>query len=194
MSLWKAFRWQDAIGHDFKVTEHINIQELNAIEDEIRRRTENGEHDLRIVVCCDSRVVVGALAKGRTSSRSLSVSLRKLCVLCIAFGIQLRVLWVGTQSNPADHPSRHAVTPSQVLSPIGCNVFTTRSPRMLLFMVTRKVAQASPVSPRCPSPVAPGKANWSKEGEVAPAFCSGWQTFWGSSGNITQVAVVSRRL
>ena len=62
------------------MTEHTNIQELKAIEDELRRRTEEGEHDLRIVVCCDSRVVVGALANGRTSSRSLSVSLRKRCV------------------------------------------------------------------------------------------------------------------
>ena len=72
---------------------------------------KKGEHDLRIVVVCDSRVVVVALAEGRTSSRSLSVSLRKLCVLCIAFGIQLRVLWVGTKSNPADTPSRNAALP-----------------------------------------------------------------------------------
>ena len=107
----ESLRWENPIGYDFKVTEHIHIQELKAIEDEIRRRTEKGDRDLRIVVCCDSRVVAGALAKGRTSSRSLSVSLRKLCVLCIAFGIQLRVLWVGTRSNPANHPSRNAVIP-----------------------------------------------------------------------------------
>ena len=49
-----SLRWQDAIGYDFKVTEHINIQEFKAIEDEIRRRTEKGDRDLRIVVCCDS--------------------------------------------------------------------------------------------------------------------------------------------
>ena len=36
----ESLRWQDAIGYDFKVTEHIHIQELKAIEDEIRRRTE----------------------------------------------------------------------------------------------------------------------------------------------------------
>ena len=36
----ESLRWQDAFGYDFKVTEHINIQELKAIEDEIRRRTE----------------------------------------------------------------------------------------------------------------------------------------------------------
>ena len=81
----ESLRWQEAIGYDFKVSEHINIQELKAIEDEIRRRTDRGEHDVRIVVCCDSRVVVGALAKGRTSSRPLSVPFRKLCVLCIAY-------------------------------------------------------------------------------------------------------------
>ena len=36
----ESLRWQNAIGYDFKVTEHINIQELKTIEDEIRRRTE----------------------------------------------------------------------------------------------------------------------------------------------------------
>ena len=108
----ESLRWENPIGYDFKTTQHINIQELKALEDEIRRRTSAGEHDLRVVVCCDSRVVVGAIAKGRSSSRALSMHLRKLCVLCVSFGIQLRVLWVGTKSNPADHPSRNASIPA----------------------------------------------------------------------------------
>ena len=127
------------------MTEHINIQELKAIQDEIRRSTERGEHDLRIVVCCDSRVDVGALAKGRTSSRSLSVSLRKLCVLCNAFGIQLRVLWVGTKSNPADHSSRNAVIPPPGPVSDWLQKVYDQEPRMLLFMVPVKVVLASPV-------------------------------------------------
>ena len=107
------------MGYDFKVGEHINVQELKALVDEVGRRVATGEHSCRIVMCCDSRVVVGEVSKGRSSSSLLNKHLRGLCALCMAHDIQLRVLWVGTDSNPSDAPSRHKPLPFQSLAPIG---------------------------------------------------------------------------
>ena len=66
---------------------------------------------LRIVTACDSRVVVGAVSKGRGSSRVLNKHLRRLCSICVAHGLELRILWAGTHSNPTDGPTRFAPLP-----------------------------------------------------------------------------------
>ena len=68
----EALKWKDPKGYDFKTTEHINVQELKALEDEMSRRSQRGKRDSRIACCCDSRVVVGAVAEGLSGSRVLS--------------------------------------------------------------------------------------------------------------------------
>ena len=107
----QALKWEAPLGYDFRLTEHINVQELKALVDEIARRSQRGEHDSRVVVVCDSRVVVGAVSKGRSSSKVLGKHLRRLCALCVAHRLQVRILWIGTKANPADAPSRFAPLP-----------------------------------------------------------------------------------
>ena len=62
----------------------------------------------RILVFLDSRVCVGAVAKGRSSSRSLYAVLRRIAGMLLAQGNMLEVVWVATRTwaNPADAPSR----------------------------------------------------------------------------------------
>jgi hypothetical protein len=55
----------------------------------------------------DSSGVVGALSKGRSSSKSLGPILRSVSAWLLAFSLRLHVVWVPTQFNPADFPSRH---------------------------------------------------------------------------------------
>ena len=69
--------WRDLGGYRFNRTEHINIQELEALKNELKRLVSGrGIVRSRRVVLVDSRVVVGARAKGRSSSRRLNRSLR----------------------------------------------------------------------------------------------------------------------
>ena len=61
----------------------------------------------RILCCVDSRVVLGAVTKGRSSSRKLNHVLRKLAYECLASSLTVDLLWVPSWANPADAPSRH---------------------------------------------------------------------------------------
>ena len=77
-ALTEGLAWRDLGGYRFNRTEHINIQELEALKNELKRRVSGrGIVRSRRVVLVDSRVVVmGAWAKGRSSSRRLNRSLR----------------------------------------------------------------------------------------------------------------------
>ena len=59
-SFIEALKWESPFGYDVKLTEHIHVQELKALTDEIQRRGMRGDHDMRIVMARDSRVAVGA--------------------------------------------------------------------------------------------------------------------------------------
>ncbi|CAE8611036.1 unnamed protein product [Polarella glacialis] len=58
------------------------------------------------VVLNDSQVCVGALGKGRSSSFQLNGIMRGMLGYLICTDTTLRLVWVGTKSNPADAPSR----------------------------------------------------------------------------------------
>ena len=61
----------------------------------------------RLMVPVDSRVVLGAVSKGRSSSRKMNFLLRKLGFWCLAYDIALERVWVPTWANPPDAPSRN---------------------------------------------------------------------------------------
>ena len=54
----------------------------------------------------DSKVVIGAVTKGRSSSLPLNGVLRRIASLCFAGGLILRCVFVLTSHNPGDWPSR----------------------------------------------------------------------------------------
>ncbi len=59
----------------------------------------------------DSRVVIGAFSKGRSSSFRLNGILRSRLPFLVFSDICLALLWVETKSNIADYPSRFAALP-----------------------------------------------------------------------------------
>jgi len=85
---------------------HINVLELRGILALMQRLAAQGVTDCRLLVLVDSRVCVGALGKGRSSSRRLNHVLRRMAAVGLAAGISLDVVWIPTWSNPADAPSR----------------------------------------------------------------------------------------
>ena len=103
--------WTSSQSIRFDRKEHINILELEMVKQEIKARTNAQRGGCRVVNLCDSRVVVGAFAKGRSSSRNLNHKLRSCIPWLLASEIHLVNVWVPTDKNPADYPSRGKVIP-----------------------------------------------------------------------------------
>ena len=60
----------------------------------------------RVLVAEDAQAVLHAAKKGRSSSPSLRRPIMHLGAYCLAFGLQLLLIWVPSEHNPADKPSR----------------------------------------------------------------------------------------
>ena len=63
-------------------------------------------HGHRVVVLVDAKAVLGAAAKGRSSAPSIAIHMRRLAALSLASGVLLRFVYVPSEDNPADAPSR----------------------------------------------------------------------------------------
>ena len=67
--------------------DHINIREARAVLHYVRWVLRSrARHCRRMVLLVDSKVVVGALGKGESGSRSLNYVLRQIHVLCLPEG------------------------------------------------------------------------------------------------------------
>lgn len=104
-------RWTETQTLPFKTKEHINLLELEMVHQELKDIIRQGKQELRQVNLCDSRVVVGAYAKGRSSARAINRRLRSCLALSLGGGIHLINVWVPTDKNPADYPSRNRKIP-----------------------------------------------------------------------------------
>ena len=94
--------------------EHINLREARALLFYLRwlLRSRN-RHRHRVIVLVDSRIVVGAVAKGRSGSMLLNSLVRKIYALCFARGLRLQLIYIPTEHNPGDFPSRGARIPGR---------------------------------------------------------------------------------
>ena len=88
---------------------HINLYELLALFHSIKWRLRNsssiGSRSLHLV---DSQVVASIVAKGRTSSRKLRGTLRRLNSWLLAGSLLAAFGYLHSEDNPADVPSRWA--------------------------------------------------------------------------------------
>ena len=100
--------WKTGDSYTFPRREHVNITELRALLKEVKfHAVQNQFSGIRVVCLCDSRVVVGCWSKGRSSSKRLNQLLRKAIVWATAGRTAVSLLWVGTDWNPGDAPSRN---------------------------------------------------------------------------------------
>jgi len=101
-----GMEWKVVLSHAFVYAGHINLLELEALTMLIRQLARRGCRDARVLVAMDSRVSIGAVTKGRSSSRKVNYRLRKLAGICLGYGIFVELIWVPTWANPGDAPSR----------------------------------------------------------------------------------------
>jgi len=106
----REWSWRDVISTRWTMKgEHINVLECRAIVLSLRWRYRQIEHvGTKHLHLVDSRVCLGIVAKGRTSSWRLRRVLGKVNALVIAGHGSTVLGFVRTHINPADRPSRRA--------------------------------------------------------------------------------------
>ena len=72
----------------------------------VKRCARQGRRGERLLVLVDSRVARGSIKKGRSSSRAVNRRLRVLAAWCLGYGFYLEILWIASDANSSDAPSR----------------------------------------------------------------------------------------
>ena len=105
-----ALEWRRYDSWNWKRGSRINVLEAGAILRLVRRVTEG---DRRVLYLADSHVARSVVARGRSSASALAAPLKKMCAVCLAFGIYPAGRFCPTRWNPADHPTRTSAHPSK---------------------------------------------------------------------------------
>ena len=129
-SLALRLKWNTLFSIRFFAGKIINLLDLESLINLLRRIEREGIRAKRLLVLVDSRVILGVVSEGRSSSRKLFFLLRKLGFWCLASDIALELLWMPTWTNPADVLSRNKPFTSWLasllkLSPPSSTVFAS---------------------------------------------------------------------
>ena len=112
-SLAECLDWRVTARYSFRSSSHINLQELRALRREIVMLASNFEAGGQVQLAFnDSRVAIGAVAKGRSSSYKVNGLLRAQLPFLVMGDLALALLWIDSESNLADHPSRFRELPA----------------------------------------------------------------------------------
>ena len=89
-------------------TIHINVGEIVTGGMAVKWMASQPAHSLnrRVVFIGDNQASLGALSKGRSSVPSLNRTCRRVCALVLSAGFVASWVWVRSNSNPSDFPSR----------------------------------------------------------------------------------------
>ena len=103
----KFWRWRTVLGWKWRTEGHITGLEARAVLSSLRWRARKAANlNSRLLHMVDSRATMGAVVKGRSSSRMLAPILEKIGALVLATGFAVYICYVNTHQNPADAPSR----------------------------------------------------------------------------------------
>ena len=103
----RMWQWRIAKGWKWQRLSHINVLELEAVYQTFKWRARSTRSlSKRWLHLVDSLVVLGVVAKGRTSSKRLQPCLHRINTLLLALHSFPALGWVVTHLNPADEPSR----------------------------------------------------------------------------------------
>eukprot|EP00971_Amphidinium_carterae_P026979 531986-Amphidinium_carterae.1 len=93
--------------YQFSSPAHINVKELMAARTALRHVVEDPKKwQTRTLIAVDSQVAVWAMRKGRSSSRALNQVLQTMVGDALSTGTRLCPVWIATECNPADAPTR----------------------------------------------------------------------------------------
>ena len=102
----KAAHWATDERFSYRQTSHVNLQEARASKAVLRKRAALSLEPERVVSGTDSRVLLGAWAKGRSSSCRLNQILRECLGWSVMSQKKLLQFWLCSADNVGDDPSR----------------------------------------------------------------------------------------
>ena len=104
----RQIQFQPCLSWSLPTDQHKGLQEMAALAAVVRRLARDPRcWGSRVVLIVDARVIRHAVTRGRSSSRLLNRALRRLLAHHLLTGIRLIVVWVPTDVNAADDPTRH---------------------------------------------------------------------------------------
>ena len=99
--------WSVIVSSPWRYQQHINALECHSILVAMRWLLSYPHSvNTRTIILSDSQVSVSALSKGRTSASTIIRVVRRIAALSLASGLCLSYVWIPSQLNPADEPSR----------------------------------------------------------------------------------------
>lgn len=103
--LCNSLHFRELFRYRFKIPGHINVNEMRTYKSFIKSCAKT-EQDSRVVGLLDSRVTIGAAAKGRSSSLALSKVLQGTMGYILGSGLYPGLLHCLSEVNRSDGPSR----------------------------------------------------------------------------------------
>jgi hypothetical protein len=106
----KTRTWFTVVSTKWNFPDIIAILEMQALLLAVTWLVNNRKtRDVRQIFLIDSTAVLGCLIKGRSSCQRLNHLCRRICALLTVCNVIPIWLWVPSESNPADGPSRARV-------------------------------------------------------------------------------------
>ena len=103
--LCQSLQFREVFKYKFKKPGHINVNEARTYKSWLKSLAKSNP-DERSIGLLDSRVTIGAAAKGRSSSYSISRVLKGSSAYVIGGGLYPGLLHVYSGDNPSDDPTR----------------------------------------------------------------------------------------
>ena len=101
----RGLQWDSSGQIRYKRIEHVNIQEARAVKSVLKARASGPHRSERVICGVDSRVVLGAWTKGRSSSVWPNRILQQAFGWCMLGGKRMLLLWVPSELNSGHDPS-----------------------------------------------------------------------------------------
>ena len=97
--------WEEVFSYRFRTPRHINVLQLEALISLVQRLADRGTTPFGLLVLVDSRGVLGAFSKGRSSSEQVNLFPAR-STWWAPPRPSLNLVWVPTWRNLASAPSR----------------------------------------------------------------------------------------
>lgn len=163
-SLIQDLPWNQTETCSFGHRQRINILETRMIHRELKDVVHQSTSPMRCVLLVDSRAAAGAWSKGRSSAKNLNRILRQALGWSLVGRKSIHLVWVRSEANPSDYPSRCKRIPEppdkpsnltrEVLGPQTDDYRRRRSNREIWRAVEREVRNSSGLqqhTSRCPA-------------------------------------------
>jgi hypothetical protein len=112
VEVYEGCRWDVVDKVEYRESQHVNLRELTGSKRVLIFHADRSVEPERLANGVDSKVALGALAKGRSSSKRLNKTLQQCLAWSLVAQKYLAQFWLPTDKNYGDYPSRGKEPPA----------------------------------------------------------------------------------